>query len=244
VKANSKQECYLCGKKASQTAEGTLTREHLPPKNLFPSPRPRLFTVPCCLACNNQAHNDDEYFRVAVSAGYNANETGKEIWKEKVKGRTLKEGRISESVNKIRSSLKKIALITPEGVKDAVEATIEHEPIDRVLTRITKGFLSRLYPEVNRSDLTFEITKLDQFKLNDPAFEIRKALNYFQIGNGVYRCWHVVEDYTDRGAWVHMFFDSAAFFVQQTSDRQIVLPWVIRRTPHDLWRQRERRKRG
>ena len=121
MKTNSKQECYLCGKKASQTAEGTLTREHLPPKNLFPS---HLITVPCCLTCNNQASNDDEYFRVAVSAGYNANKTGKEIWTEKVKGRTLKKGRISESVNKIRSSLKRIALITPEGVKDAAEATI------------------------------------------------------------------------------------------------------------------------
>ena len=124
MKTNSKQECYLCGKKASQTAEGTLTCEHLPPKNLFPSPRPHLITVPCCLTCNNQASNDDEYFRVALSAGYNANKTGKEIWTEKVKGRTLKKGRISESVNKIRSSLKRIALITPEGVKDAAEATI------------------------------------------------------------------------------------------------------------------------
>ena len=224
----------MCGKKASQTVEGALTREHLPPRNLFRKPRPRLFTVPCCLACNNQAHNDDEYFRLAVSAGYNTNETGKEIWNEKVKARTLKAGRISESVNKFRSSLKKIALITPEGVEDAFQASIERAPIDRVLTRITKGFLLRLYPDVNRSELTFEITKLDQFKLNDPAFEIRKELNYFQIGNGVYRCWHVVEDFTNRGAWFHMFFDSAAFFVKQTSDRQIVLPWVIRRTPHHL----------
>jgi hypothetical protein len=243
VKTNSKQECYLCGKKANETSEGTLTSEHLPPKNLFPSPRGRLFTVPCCLACNNPAHNDDEYFRVAVSAGYNADDTGKEIW-EKVKGRTLKEGRISESVNKLRSSLKRIALITPEGVKDAFEATFERAPIDRVLTRMTKGFLSRLYPEVNRSELTFEITKLDQFKLNDPVFEVRKELSYFQIGNGVYRCWHVVEYYTDRGFWIHMFFGSAAYAVEQTSDRQIVLPWVIRRTPHHLWRQRERHKRA
>ena len=221
------QECYLCGKKASETPEGGLTRDHLPPRNLFPSPRPsNLITVSCCHACNNQAHKDDEYLRLAVSGYYNTNPRGKQIWKDKVIASTLRKGRLRKSVDDMNASFKKIALITPEGVKDAYEVTIKRAPIDRVLTRMTKGFLARLHHEINRSELTFRITQVDQFKLNDPVFdEIRKALLYFQRGDGVYRCWHRVEDYSLKGVWVHMFFDSATYLVEHTSDRKIMMPW-------------------
>jgi hypothetical protein len=225
--ATMERECYLCGKRANETPEGRLTRDHLPPKNLFPPSRPpNLITVHCCYACNNQEHKDDEYLRLAVSGYYNTNDAGKQIWNEKVQGSTLKKGRLRKSVDDIRGSLKKIALITPESIKDAYEMTLERDPIDRVLTRMTKGFLARFHPEINRHELTFRADQLDQFQLNDPAFNrILKALDYFQKGSGVYRCWHRIEDYSFNGVWVHMFFDCAAFFVEQSSDRKIVMPW-------------------
>ena len=190
------QECYLCGKKASATPEGDLTRDHLPPKNLFPQPRPdNLITVPCCYACNNQAHKDDEYLRLGVSGYYNNNPIGKRIWKEKAVESTMRKRRLPELVATMGESIKKIALITPQGVKDAFEVTIERAPIDRALTRMTKGFLARLYPEIDRTLLTFRVTQLDQFKVNDAGFEkIRKALYYFQRGDGVYRCWYGVDN--------------------------------------------------
>jgi hypothetical protein len=52
---------------------------------------------------------------------------------------------------------------------------------------MTKGFLARHYPEIDRTLLTFRVTQLDQFKVNDAGFEkIREALYYFQRGDGVY----------------------------------------------------------
>jgi hypothetical protein len=54
-------ECVNCG------AAVDLTRDHVPPKNLFPKPRPELFTVASCRACNNGASEDDEYFRLTLS---------------------------------------------------------------------------------------------------------------------------------------------------------------------------------
>ena len=68
--AATSARCYLCGKTGKETPEGKLTREHVPPRNLFPEPRPSdLITVPCCGDCNHRAHEDDEYLRLAVS-GY------------------------------------------------------------------------------------------------------------------------------------------------------------------------------
>lgn len=42
--------------------------DHVPPKNLFPPPRPSsLVTVPACSACNQGASEDDEYFRLILT---------------------------------------------------------------------------------------------------------------------------------------------------------------------------------
>src|SRR6266404_1118580 len=77
--------CYLC--RSTQN----LTRDHLPPKNLFPEPRPtNLITVPCCETCNKGFSNLDEQFRVFVSMPVNVSETGKNVRRKMVFGRSLK----------------------------------------------------------------------------------------------------------------------------------------------------------
>ncbi len=48
----------------------TTTREHIPPKNIFPRPLPSdLITVPACAECNNGASRYDEIFKVLLSFG-------------------------------------------------------------------------------------------------------------------------------------------------------------------------------
>lgn len=55
-------ECVYCG------VVGPVTRDHIPPKNLFPSPRPHnLIAVPSCLKCNQSSSKDDEYFRLVLA---------------------------------------------------------------------------------------------------------------------------------------------------------------------------------
>lgn len=56
-----KPTCVYCGE-----AEGNSV-DHVPPKLLFPSPRPdNLITVPSCRACNQGFQRDDEYFQAAM----------------------------------------------------------------------------------------------------------------------------------------------------------------------------------
>src|SRR5471030_1318304 len=54
-----KKFCVYCG------ATDDLSDDHIPPKNLFPKPRPlNLITVLACrVKCNGSASMDDEYFR-------------------------------------------------------------------------------------------------------------------------------------------------------------------------------------
>src|SRR5260221_14492806 len=70
---------YLCG------ATQDLTRDHVPPANLFPPPRPGdLITVPCCKNCNQSYSLDDEAMRVWLAAAANRSAIGDWIWSEKV----------------------------------------------------------------------------------------------------------------------------------------------------------------
>jgi hypothetical protein len=55
-KNQPKPMCIYCNQ-----CEGT-TRDHVPPKNLFSKPRPKLVTVPCCEDCRQSQSLDDEYF--------------------------------------------------------------------------------------------------------------------------------------------------------------------------------------
>lgn len=58
----NKRGCVYC-----IDGRGT-TRDHVPPKSLFPKPRPAdLVTVPCCEACRSTQSVDDEYFRTMIA---------------------------------------------------------------------------------------------------------------------------------------------------------------------------------
>ena len=57
-----KGQCVFCGRKRQ------VTREHTPPKCVFPEPRPsNLITVPACRECNSASSKDDEYFRLVLT---------------------------------------------------------------------------------------------------------------------------------------------------------------------------------
>ena len=58
----TKRLCCLCGSRPSTT------RDHIPPKCIFPQPRPvDIITVPACEECNKNTSAADEEFRVFVS---------------------------------------------------------------------------------------------------------------------------------------------------------------------------------
>lgn len=103
AKVRSSAECVICGEVKP------LTREHVPPKNLFLSPRPtNTITVRLCESCNHGYHLDDEYFRVYVTAGARPGTPLWSLWKEKVVGSSfLRGGGLKGRLNADHSDLVK-----------------------------------------------------------------------------------------------------------------------------------------
>ena len=86
MKRRQKQKdiCPLCGKVKY------LTREHIPPKNLFLKPRPKnTIAVWTCKPCNASYALDEEYFRICVCAGAQPGSEGYRLWDKKVENSTF-----------------------------------------------------------------------------------------------------------------------------------------------------------
>lgn len=54
--------CVFCGETKR------CTKDHIPPKNLFNPAPDNLITVPACTECNTGTSQDDEYFRIYITA--------------------------------------------------------------------------------------------------------------------------------------------------------------------------------
>jgi hypothetical protein len=61
MKSQGSKICVICGKNPATT------RDHIPPKGIFPKPRPKdLITVPACRPCNKATSDFDEVFKVLM----------------------------------------------------------------------------------------------------------------------------------------------------------------------------------
>ncbi len=131
-------ECAYCG------AVGVVTRDHVPPLNLFPEPRPsnlNLITVPACQACNASFKLDDEYFRLAVTAGIDGDTHPRELaWSIRAieKLATPEKLGLAKWLGQAR---RMIEVRSPAGLYLGHAAGIEVDPrrILRVVERIVRG---------------------------------------------------------------------------------------------------------
>jgi hypothetical protein len=203
--------CYMC------RSTDKLTSDHVPPKNLFPKPRPKnLITVPCCESCNAGFSKLDERFRAFVSMPLNVSPVGKAIMREKAFGRSFKDS------PKLKKQMAQDAftgtLTTELGPITVPLLAMDKDVVDHFLTRLTKGLLANYYSDVNYFNFQFTIMLLNQFGANHPTFKaITSKLIADQRGDGVFRFWHglALEDRTT-GIWIYQFYDAAIFMVRHS----------------------------
>ena len=152
---------------------------------------------------------------MACTSLINRNPHGTQSW-QRVVASTLKHRRIGKLIDRVRSGIKPVRLITPTGAVQAVQVPFEADVINRVLIRITKGFLFLTHPEIDCAKLDFEVTQIDQFKLHAiVASGVSTKFATYGVGDGVYRHWRGIADEDCRnGLWVHMFYEAAVWMIK------------------------------
>lgn len=147
--------CIYCG------STGKLTKDHVPPKNLFPVPRPSdLITVPACEPCNQSFGLDDDYFRIAVLAGADPERhpIAARLWSDKVVRGTLQRSPALKSI--ILQSLRRLDVTTPAGIYLGTAPTIRlnRQRVDRVVRRIVTALHWHHYGHAPRAGVEFDVS--------------------------------------------------------------------------------------
>jgi hypothetical protein len=211
------KSCIYCG-----TFEN-ITRDHVPPKNIFPYPKPEnLITVPCCQKCNQTAGKDDEYFRLYFSIRRDLF-THEEIQKNWDK--------VKRSLSRTEGTGMKIDLINNLKLLDAYSKggiylgkvpgyNVDMKRINGVVERIMKGVFYHhkkysLPEDIKVSAYSVQDMQIADFESTDLyhsliRFVALSSLNSY--GNGVFNYKiRFLEDNSDAGVFLSTFYDKAAF---------------------------------
>lgn len=207
----AKKQCYLCGALAT-------TKDHIPPRGMFPKPRPsNLATVPACKNCNQQASKDDEYFRLIVAAISRDSPSSLRLLRQRILPRIRDAPALAASFLNATSH---VTVSGPDGTgRRAHEVTFDTNRIQRVIERIVRGlFLTRTGERLRPNHVVTDFALNPE--LSDEMQRTLANLPLFLIGDGdifSYRC--ALPDHSDTNSyWFLMFYDDSTLFVTHTSD--------------------------
>jgi len=208
------KRCAICG------AVGATTSDHLPPKNLFPKPRPNdLITVPSCLRCNIGGSQHDEEFRVFLSLQLGMeNETTKKLWKEGALRTLNHNGRLR---NHLISNSWQVDHRTPAGIslgkRRAVAVPVHAH--NAVINRIIRGLYFHHYGVILGSRVSCKVMPLENNNIPNnianelaPIFEI---MAFASIANGAF-CYRYgkADESPFHSLWLLMFYQRYLVLVE------------------------------
>lgn len=208
-------ECIYCGR------IDNLTKDHIPPKNLFAKPRPNnLITVPSCDSCNRSFRLDDDYFWMIM---HTRMETGGHAELTKTKAKFVASLNRRESARYKRAILNSMfsaELVTKSGlyVGTAPAFRVKGARLNRVAGRIVKGLF---YHEkgFRLPDTCEAVAFADPLTMNSDPEVINRIVSYMLtkpekvIGDNVFSYrYYFDEEEAYTSAWLMIFFESMLFY--------------------------------
>lgn len=127
--------CIYCGRVAR------LTRDHVPPRALFPDPKPRLGVVYSCRQCNEGFSNDEEYFRTVLCLEHRAFNHPAAAGVAKAVLRALQMPEKRGMTDALLASMQPVRLQTPAGIYlgESSIVNVDLRRVFRVVEKIVRG---------------------------------------------------------------------------------------------------------
>ena len=134
------------------------TRDHVPPKCLFPRPRPvDTVTVPACMSCNSSYQMDDLYFAVMMAMrGYDEHAGATRVWQciiQPLLARSPAFRRMLQQ-NMIDAPVRTPAGIVLPGRRAVAFSQVR---IDRIVRRIVRGLLWHHHRQRPAADAVLDV---------------------------------------------------------------------------------------
>ena len=157
--AVSEKICVFCGGRAT-------TRDHIPPRGIFPESFPsniQLITVPACQKCNQGSSRDDEKFRnlvalsVSVDKNFNSSETQKEIQRPAIRS-------IIRSPRLHPKDIKLVPISQGTQSRQLIMWKIEYAVTSCIINKIARGLYFHHFQSILSIDKEIEIIVQDPLK--------------------------------------------------------------------------------
>jgi hypothetical protein len=134
--------CGYCG------SSSPTTRDHIPPRGIFPHPQPSdLITIPSCASCNHGASDSDELFRAYLSlhVGLETPLTSR-LWEPALRG-IQRNRRLHQ---RLLAEMERVWLTTPSGIiyGQAHRGHWDSDAHDITVERMIRGLYFHHYGEV------------------------------------------------------------------------------------------------
>jgi hypothetical protein len=213
-------ECAYCGSPDAPTVD------HVPPRSIFPPPRPStLRTVRSCVACNGGASKDDEYFRDVVLRYYRVADLPQAQQQVAAMIRVAAKPRKRAYASRILASFRRVAVRTWAGIVlgNRPAFSVNTDQFDRPIRRYIRGLYKFDTGQRLSHKIHIEIVSNPEVVLRS-RHEIESTLKGGDVQTvqpGVFwYVWRRAVDNPDATIWLLVFFDTFPIFaVANRADR-------------------------
>src|SRR5579859_1691054 len=191
--------------------------DHVPPKSIFPKPRPNdLITVPSCLRCNKGSEKDDEYFKMSLGMRADIEHApGAAALAQQVM-RAWDRDQAKDFTAFVRSTLRIRPIIDNEGreMGRITGQEIDSHRIGLVVGRIARGLYFHEIRKALPSDCRVTGALYDAL---DQTFRRRLEIALLGsppkgIANGAFMyAWREASDDSGATMWLMLFYGGAGF---------------------------------
>jgi hypothetical protein len=210
--------CAYCGSREN------LTDDHVPPRNVFPKPRPgNLITVPACEKCNKSTSKDEEYFRLKLCLSEQVGNNPDARRNREAIFRSLERPEATLFKRSFLSDMRSIQLRTPAGIYlgRRLAFDVDLSRIFRVVEKSIKGLF--FYETGHRLHPLYEVDIQSNETLNEYPLEVLKEwkqtillplahLSPKTIGEGIFAYrFHITEEDPFVSAWLLTFYEQVSF---------------------------------
>lgn len=201
--------CYLCGVALD---DRNTTRDHVPPKGLFPRPFiDEPIIVPCCSSCNGGKSRDEEFFRLVSTLGIHATPETEALYEQRTLPGTIKRGRLKAEISAMMASMKH-EWIEVNGVTVlAGIVPVPKKKLKKVAEQIARGLLAYFHPTLEVHTLDCKAFIPTQDKLLEVFSLIGEDLQELRLGGRVFHAYHgTLPDNPAVGLWLMTFHETIA----------------------------------
>lgn len=191
--------CAICG------VNPATTKDHVPPKNLFPKPRPQdLITVPACACCNNGSSVEDEDFRTYLSLLIGKQtDLMERLWLQSKKSLD----RRTQTRTSFLESIKSLGATHQTNLGERIAFEIPARVYTIVFERVVRGLYYHHFGEILGKTVAISVAPLKG--IDDNSFKLIENWPTYSIGGNafVYKISRA-SDSPKSTAWVLQLYES------------------------------------